>query len=204
MNRNEQASGLTLSSAKDAKHGGRPNQTGLGQGDSPSGLTLSVAANTLGVGSKIYHFVFGPMTILKIDHQYMTVAVDDISGVPVWSGGGKYDPYDADGLEPSYINNCPKDFLVSAIGYWYFTDENDIGKETAVAPIGPGPETRTLIINRKLTHRKYLLSGVTFPQSKEPDEVSPLTAAAETEGDGSPLTAMGKSNKDLFEKPGMV
>ena len=73
----------------------------------------------IGVGTKIYSYCYGPMTVIRTDERYLYATMDDVAGA-----SAKMQIYDA--LTPEHC------FYRNAIGHWIFLSAGEIGGENDV------------------------------------------------------------------------
>lgn len=65
------------------------------------------------IGQKLYHYAFGPMTITRIDDQYLSTTIDNRQGILLENA-----PLGADEDTRWFVNS---------VGHWIFTDPDMVG-----------------------------------------------------------------------------
>lgn len=99
----------------------------------------------LAIGTKLYHYCYGPMTVVAIDDKYITTTVDDPDGFSEALKSGSPSPVLLS-REHRWIKEC--------VGHWVFLTPGEIGTENNNfdTPYQPGTAIK---YNRDLLHKAF-------------------------------------------------
>lgn len=146
------------------------------------------------VGSKLYHYKYGPVTVKEIkEGNYLIALIEDMQGLndrPYWYSGDE-----GDRLRP-IPSNCVV-FRKDSIGYWLFEDPKDVAKlvNSGASLVGcPGIEYAhwAMKVDKEKLHNYYRKTGLT---EAEADVKTGLTEAEASAKKKEPAKAKHENNK---------
>ena len=112
-------------------------------------------------GTKLYHYAYGPMTVVGCDEKYVEVVIDHPEFV-----------------SSELVKNEVKTFALVCVGQWIFERESDVGNESKDFVHG----STTIQINGDLLYEQY--KGRSFASVS--GDGSPVKAK-NSNSDGSPV-----------------
>ncbi|MDF2686820.1 MAG: hypothetical protein K0S55_2003 [Clostridia bacterium] len=94
------------------------------------------------IGNKLYHYHYGPMTVIASDNKHVMASIDSPQDIVI-------KPFTRNVVYDTVM------FPVAALDCWYFNDIAKIGKKTAKVPFNQGQYPEALQADYSALHPFY-------------------------------------------------
>lgn len=97
------------------------------------------------IGTKMYHYCYGPMTVVSVDENYVTTTVDDPDGFA-----------DVVKNEPKRVHMMSKEhrWIKESVGHWVFLTPEEVGTENNNFDYPYQPKS-AMEVNPELLHSAF-------------------------------------------------